>query len=464
MTLLKEETGKRKLGIRQRYLGVCIRRIDICSLAHVEPLLHLLATKQALPHIEALDWNIPLLITSRSVLEIIASSPVKHIKVPDLSITSDVLAVTAQGSSSLSFPLQTLFLQNFINWHEHEEEMTRQILIPNFDLARLCASTVETLGLCAFQYHYRDIESGCWMVRSEKDQVPQESYPDFPRLRNLHVSICSCPPSLLKPLFNASLTFLFLSIHECSLARRFFKCYGRIPTLHTFAFVTNSLDEKFLDCILPFLKANSQLEKVCSSTRLPPQFLEGKLLPLLATSMPSLTSLIILWRADSIEESGLKLLGSLKGLKYLTFGCYKYRWRKSMWLINHEITRKHLRDLSNLKALHLQGDTYRSNPASILFEDIEDYYENQYLEFDWPGRSRPRRLNDVWMDYHINMVFNQGYKYHENMPNLEMLAIGRVILTMPQQGKPELGRLYPFEGLHRKLLERQYYPRNAVFY
>jgi hypothetical protein len=157
--------------------------------------------------------------------------------------------------------------------------------------------------------------------------------------------------------------------------------------------------------------------------------LEYDILQLLSKSFHALTSLSLEWKDDAVPESALRIIGTIKSLKQISLGAgHRYSVRRN-WLIDHELMRKHLAKLPNLKKLALCGDSY---DRPIYPKSIQRYYIDRSIspnflqinELEAPADVEARKA--MWEHFHRMYMEAHAQEYVDVLPKLEWIFLGQL--------------------------------------
>ena len=354
-----------------------------------------------LPHLELLDWKdmIPL---PQSFFEALATSPIKYLKLSRVALNQEFAIPTQLPSASCRWPLLTLHLELVRNYRVHEEISTSPL---SASILCLCSATLEDLSLSS-----RDFSGNYSFTDSTVSTLPR-----FPNLRRLSVGILSFKDSsMLEALVQDSLRYLEVGTTWDSIYSKFFENRGTIPNLDTFVWSGYDPEEPPYS----FLQANPHVSKLalpnsCSST-----MLDTKIIPLLE-KFRNLTSLSLVWQENSIEESALKGICTLKTLKQVCLSAgEQYGWKHD-WLIDHDCLRRYLRTLPFLERLAFSRDSYNFEDSRL---GVDSYYSQaDILETD---------DSDKWERRHRRRMVKKARKYASVMPQLEWIYLGQIPMSV----------------------------------
>lgn len=272
--------------------------------------------------------------------------------------------------------------------------------------------------------------------------IPQESIscPQYPRLQHLYMQwVGVVAPNTVKRLLSSPLRGLALlrldrSTHLPILLEASPQDSLRFLIMGMLA--TNDSDYTTLHT---FLSRYSDLQKLSVRKSLSPT-LDLHVIPSLTSGrFKLLTSLSLEWWDPFVPqdtfhygicEKSLAALGSISSLRQLRIMCADFTWQPSQWLINHDVIRKHLSPLVNLRKLALCRDTYfiecRRNPGHEHEDDPREYYMERTLPRRARRLVRERSELDEKLGYFTDIahrkraLFEQFLDYERNYQPLPL--------------------------------------------
>ncbi len=283
-------------------------------------------------------------------------------------------------------------------------------------LFRQCAPTLEMLIWEGMVYLKDPIE------------VDDHEPLSFPRLRTLKIGhILFKTDFILEALLNAPLMTLMIRnpgnplIVQCTRARE------NIRTLETLVYEGLISADSF-----DFLKANQHISSLSFALPNPAYLIEGKLLPLLSSSFTALRSLRLTWNEEITIMSTLvlQMISILKSLEQICLSAgHQFGWRHS-WAIDHELMRKYLSLLPELKRIVFSRDSYEGSERGIEF-----YYEDRILSQplleaypEWEDTHEA-----LWELSHRQMVLDEANLYVSMIPKLEWMFLGQLPVEIRRQ-------------------------------
>ena len=393
--LPKKEQSKRLINAYDAFFGSYLTSIQ-----------HLLSNRTVLPHLELLDWE-DMITLQPSFFDSITHSAIQHLKVYRIRVDKAFTINPPKSQPSRSWPLRSLYL-----------EILPDMSNRDLDVSRLCTSI---LHVCA-----PSLQSLTWESCSPEDLHTDGLGPSprFPSLRHLRlaysslVDVCS-----LQELVHDELNSLDVDT-ECSPAcSEFFDRRGRVPALKIFVWSSFHLPESQS---LAFLEANPQISKLSMPMAAPRTLLEDRILPLLAQSFSSLTSLSLVWSSLNIPCQAMEYISRITTLQQLHLSAgFQAGWRHD-WLIDHQVMQRYLRNLPLLKKLAFSRDSYSNG----FTPSCERYYVDGL-----------RRLEDVLNENYTRETFEEEHRqwvlgvadgYVEEMSQLEWLYFGQIPMAVEQ--------------------------------
>jgi hypothetical protein len=363
------------------------------------PLLqNLICDPAILPHLELLDWEDKIDL-SKSFFNALSRSNIQHLKVFRVGIAEEFKLELSSPLIKYEWPLRSLHL-----------EISPSIGASDIcNISPLCHSMLR-LSACT-------LESLTWISQPwtvlDTFAVDNIDPPRFPRLCYLELSrLVFKDYATLGALVHDGIRVLNVC-GDTELTKKFFSTRGRIPSLKVF--VWDGPESPPTE----FLQSNVQLSKLSMGYRLPNDVIE-ELLPILSSSFYTLTSLYICWHSDSIPDSALKTIATLKTLRqlHLTAG-EQLGWRHS-WLINHNKMLKILSPLSSLEKLAFSRDTYQHKRYNS--QPTETYYFDMVIDLEQRGDETA----PAWEEMHRNRMLREADKYVWEMPKLTWLYFGQL--------------------------------------
>ena len=283
-------------------------------------------------------------------------------------------------------------------------------------LLRQCAPTLEVLIWEGLAYLKNYIE------------VDEHEPLSFPRLRTLKIGHISFKNTfILEALLNAPLTTLIISnpgnpqLIQCT------RAVGNIRTLETLVYEGVISAASF-----DFLKTNQHISSLSFALSNPASLIEDKLLPLLSSSFTALRSLRLTWNEEItiMSTSVLQMISTLRNLEQICLSAgHQFGWRHS-WAIDHELMRKYLSLLPELKKIVFSRDSYEGSERGIEFY-YEDRIPSQPLVEAHPEwEDTPEAL---WELGHRQMVLDEANLYVRMIPKLEWIFLGQLPLEIRRQ-------------------------------
>jgi hypothetical protein len=208
---------------------------------------------------------------------------------------------------------------------------------------------------------------------------------------------------------------------------------------------------------LSFLRANTQLQIFTASSSILPSFLEAQLLPDLASSFRSLTTLALTWDDTEISELSLQTIGSIVALKKLWISAgEQFGWRHN-WEIDHKTLLRAFKPLLNLEYLAFSRDSYmldaslRLGNGTPMFR-VDEYYNTfvlpgygryeMYLHSDEVDRmevaneqERTELQQVAWERWHRKKIVGIANQYVDTLPNLDWLYFGQLPMKVVMRVK-----------------------------
>lgn len=349
----------------------------------------------AMPNLDTLEWR-DLTPIDGYVFSNIIKSSVKNLILHKVVVVAPLELSTLTYTETGSWPLRSLSIRPIIPPEQFRDYSSRRDKYDEFDslLLRLCSSTLESL---------------VWDGESEAiNGAPLVGERiTFPRLTRLRLMRGDVPMELRKSLL------LSAPIRELDLSYS----YGGPEHRQVVRKCELSLLET-LDCcpwgsyllhIEDFVRRHrTSLRKVLFRPKGSIE-LERDVIPMLP-QIDNLTSLSLHWPGTNppcvieVPETALASIGALLNLTQLRLtGGDLEQGGTSVWRIDHNSLRLHLRPLTQLRKLALCGDSYAaaSNRDEI---DIRTYYlmqrfildaEYNYLDRQRPALDRQLRYFDV---------------------------------------------------------------------
>lgn len=248
----------------------------------------------------------------------------------------------------------------------------------------------------------------------------------YPRLRYLKLErVKFADSSVLKSLIHDGLKGLNVHTDPGQMCAQFFDSRGLIPSLNTLVWYSNS---DTADCLLCFLGANTQLEKLRLEVKVPATFLENQLLPLLSTSFHRLTSLSLVWSDDNISNDALEMISSLRSLQQIHLSAgVQLGWQYN-WQIDHGMIRKHVKKLSFLRRIAFSRDLYKFMYTWGLDPPVDCYYAMGQVY----GENEPGAVEQAttWEKRHRARMETVATKYCGVVPTLEWAYIGQIPMSI----------------------------------
>ena len=352
--------------------------------------------------LELLDWE-DKIVLPKSFFNALPLSTIQHLKLFRTSITEEFKLELGSSLPTRGWPLHSLHL-----------EIQSTIRGKACDISPLCHSM---LRLSASTLESLTWDTGPLVAELDTFAVDKIDSPTFPRLRYLElnwIDFKDC--ATLEALVHDGLRVLNVQLSGSSkVEEEFFSTRGCIPSLKVFVWHGH----KSLSLPAEFLKSNNQLSKLSMDYQAPSYVLENDLLPILSDSFRALTSLQLTWESDSIPESSLKTIATLKTLRqlHLSAGC-QFGW-KHTWLVNHNTMLKALSPLSSLKKLAFSRDTYQHKYSWV---SAETYYIDKIV-----GRG------ETWEEVHQDRMLREADKYVWEMPNLSWVYLGQLPMKIKRR-------------------------------
>jgi hypothetical protein len=131
-----------------------------------------------------------------------------------------------------------------------------------------------------------------------------------------------------------------------------------------------------------------------------------------------------------MSTSVLQMISTLKNLEQICLSAgHQFGWRHS-WAIDHELMRKYLSLLPELKKIVFSRDSYEGSERGIEF-----YYEDRILsqplvEAHPEWEDTPEAL---WEFGHRQMVLDEANLYVRMMPKLEWMFLGQLPVEIRRQ-------------------------------
>ena len=395
--------------------------------------IELALSRGALPNLQIVEWH-DYIFSPKSVFDAIACSAAVHLTLPHLCV-SEVFEITTPPGGK--WPLEPLRM--FLVFEQSNANPIPLAL----SILRACAGTLERL----------DWEGGP-SLNHVKEGVSC-SFPDsgcqFPRLRSLGITLIKLTDRSILDAFlgpGTKVRELHLSPwFDLSSVDGFLEDRGQIRSLRTL------VAHIPLSPLLRFLQHNTQISKLMIEDSIHTDLM-SQLLALLP-SFESLESLSLTWREDSLPEHDLESIGTLTSLRQLCLSAGHQLFRVHTWLANHDVMRKHLSGLRNLRNLAFSRDTYL-----LLDERALGYYDQRFVfrnlsesfVFRNPSETERRIENDLlarplgsfkgdndderrhfqreeaWIAIHRTRMLTQALEYRQCLPSLTWLYIGKYIM------------------------------------
>ena len=378
---------------------------------YVSCLEKLLGNREVLPNLELLNWEDRIMLP-RSFFNALSATSIRHLKLSGVTVEEEFEIEQTSAHAARGWPLQSLHLDVHPPIYGTDEIST----------ARLCTSI---LSLCA-----PTLESLTWSSVMEKTPHffanTASSPPHFACLRYLTLQqINFVEITALEALLQDKLYALDVDTESTLCSTEFFEKRGTVKSLRIFVWSSYKLPSTHS---LAFVRANPQLTKLDLKFPNSGAFLEERLLLLLFTSFPSLTSLGLTWKETSIPESALQKISTLKGLQQIRLSAGKQDGWIYNWLIDHELMRKYLGCLPCLAKIAFSRDTYtnvRSTDSARgrYYKDLLPENEDDIPFADWHNP-------EIWEQYHRKRMLVEANRYVLELPLLKWLFIGQVPISV----------------------------------
>jgi hypothetical protein len=349
------------------------------------------AIEFGLPNLAILRWH-DMVVVPSSILKAICCSPAKDVTLFRIQVDESFDLAEHLTLRGATFSLRALDFTLSWTLFADPKPPTGSSLVKG-SLLCLCAPTLERLS---------------WSAITDKSgfHLPASRIPPFANLRELRLSSVSFDDpgyylALIPKLPDCRIRILEVNPDETPAATEFFRTRGRIGSLRTFVWPMPPRPEESRPLErglggITFLQANTQIEKLRLGWQTHPNFLDNRILPLVANSFDRLTSLSLVWGADHIPPSSLQMLSRITALEqlHISAGC-QIGWRHS-WLISHRVLRESLEPLQKLRVLAIGRDSYnpgftRRTMTKERFQECVDRYYSDKLT-----RSQVRDLNEFF--------------------------------------------------------------------
>ena len=369
----------------------------------------LLSNWTVLPHVELLDWEDKITLQP-SFFDAIAQSTIQHLKIYRIHVDKIFTIDMPTFQPSRSWLLRSLYL-----------DIMPAISNLKLDMSCLCTSI---LRACA-----PTLQSLTWdsCSRNPINTNGLGLCPRFPSLRHLRLAFLRfADVCFLSELVHDELNSLDVDTNSSSASSEFFDHRGQIPALKTFVWNASNLPESQS---LAFLKANPQISKLSIPSAAPATLLEDRILPLLAQSFASLTSLSLVWAGLSIPFQAMESITKITTLQQLHLSAgNQLGWRHD-WLIDHRTMRRYLRHLPLLKKIAFSRESYSNGITEIC----ERYYVDGWRSIEDVMNSNHTR--EIFEDDHRQSTLREADDYLEEMPRLEWLYFGQIPMNVEQSSE-----------------------------
>lgn len=388
------------------------------------------ALRHALPSLELLRWEDKVHVTPEHMASI-ARSPVRDLKLCQVLVSQEF--EVGVPPEEQRWELHKLSLK-ILSSSRNKDGSTAVSAVPLcLSILRAAAPTLESLEWSRMDFGQEKINF--------RGQVPQ-----FPQLRNLVLSNVKMSDQTLLDAFippdgEGRLRSLSLESVSGDYIRAFLTRRGHVESLRSFNSETINSDD------ISFLAANPQLTSFTTPHANSPKLLDSQILPVL-TTFRHLTSLHLVWQADTIGLAALELIGSIHTLKHLWLSAGIQSGTNRSWIVDHRIMLAALKPLRMLEKLVLTRDSYELRhpeilahlyyevqelPIAVTVEDIlgpdessgEDVVEDE-------DRWAHEALRDVkaWEKWHRNRMQRYATYYSRALPKLGFVFLGQVPMAV----------------------------------
>jgi hypothetical protein len=394
----------------------------------------------ALPNLLVLDWNVSVTL-SPHFLQSISVSPIKHLKLCDVSLAQSYLWEDPPiiELRDPKWALETLDVTVVGKFLDSDSAL--------LDIVRHASPTLRALALRSN------------IISWKMSRMFGEKIQSFPSLHVLLLDSVGVDGDALAMLIgrNTNLRAIFIDSTRAGIAYNLRK-RGNVHTLERFHWIRNHVDD-YID-ILAFIDANPQLRAFETASALLSPFICDQLLPKLR-SFQDLTSLSLIWHGRGIPRDALHLLGFMTTLRHVWLSAGDQTTHRHDWEIDHTVIRESLTPLHHLKSLVFSQDTYsmwwtrdgseryyttKEVPLQSYFAymDIEEIDEVEMLndvvndcgqEADFEAAERfLKRIRDLeglaWERYHQWCMVGLGTWYAECFPALEWCYTGQLSMVI----------------------------------
>ena len=372
--------------------------------SYIPSIQDLLSNRSVLPHLELLDWedNIAL---QPLFYDALANSTIQHLKLYRVRVDQVFTVNPPLSRASGSWPLRSLYL-----------EVIPAMTNIELDISRLCTSFLQ---ICA-----PSLESLTWATCSPNPLHTKglDVSTRFPSLRHLRLEYLHLADDcLLQALVHDELTSLEVDTKRSSACADFFDRRGRVPALKIFVWSSSHLPESQS---LTFLEANPQIVKLSMPLAASTTLLENRILPLLAQSFSNLTSLSLVWEGQNIPHQAIEHISQITTLKQLHLSAGdQYGWRHD-WLIDHQVMRKHLRNLPMLETVAFSRDSYSNGFTT----NCERYYVDGWRSLQ--DMLNENHTKETFEEEHRQWILQVAASYVEEMPQLKWLYFGQIPMAV----------------------------------
>ena len=353
-----------------------------------------------------------------------AGSAAQHVKLYRLPVNQKFELTLPQTLAGTGWPLRTLYLE--LHWQVNTHTSGTSTPLCE-SILRACAPTLERLVWRGESLAFAHPPGSHVSLRNAYGSVLR-----FPRLRELGMKFvrlkdCKTLEAFLGP--DSNIRILDIAGKRDGYDE-YMESRGQIRSLETFVWSTFSIP---VSHELKFLRANTQIHKLQIPNQQPVDLLDQRVLPALSQSYTQLTSLSLTWQGNSISSSALSTIASIATLEQLDLSAgVQHGWRHT-WPIEHDLLRKHLRNLPSLKRLAFRRDSYDNGCAQS--SSLERYYEDKYgPEYSFEQLVGAMDLNSAFNEradkefeeWHKERMLGQVEKYAEVLPKLEWAYFGQM--------------------------------------
>ncbi|KAL0634412.1 hypothetical protein Q9L58_006660 [Maublancomyces gigas] len=355
----------------------------------------------ALPNLEYLDWKDIIPITPLIGSAIVAARTTK-LELDGVILSEDF--ALDMNTHAEKWGLKTLVL----NLRSREGGIASTY---NFttSILKLAAPTLVEL-----------IWKGSGFNKDARKHSLGEEPVQFPKLKKVQLNWVLADETVWSALIptssNSTLTELWVD-GACENLAPFLARRAHISSLSKLTWIYIRKNE--LPHLISFITANLQLQSFRHDDRLPetppeahPDELQHRLLPILSSSVRSLTSLALTWGTLTIPPAALRSIATITTLQHLWLSAGISCTEELDWRVDHKILRKRLRPLKQLRWLVLTRDAYA--------------HGNQYLY----GYRQPREG-----DQHRDEMVRYARLFAESQSRLEWVYFGQIPMAVERGGE-----------------------------